>query len=213
VYVRLWSLMNGAWVYNDYTYTGANTAVKSVMVSPANGAALTGASQAFTWTAGSGVTQYWLYAGTTGAGSYNLYNQSTGMALTATVGGLPVTGGTVYVRLWSLMNGAWVYNDYTYTGANLGVKAAMTSPVNGTTLAGAGQTFAWTAGTNVTQYWLYVGTTGAGSYNLYNQSAGTNLSAAVAGLPKNGSTVYVRLWSLLGGAWVVNDYTYTAAPN
>jgi hypothetical protein len=31
-------------------------------------------------------------------------------------------------------------------------------------------------------------------------------------LPTNGSTVYVRLWSLVGGVWQWNDYEYQAAP-
>ncbi len=34
---------------------------------------------------------------------------------TVTVAGLPTNGNTVYVRLWSLINGAWQYIDYTYT--------------------------------------------------------------------------------------------------
>ena len=35
----------------------------------------------------------------------------------------------------------------------------------------------------------------------------------VDGLPTDGSTVYVRLWTQLGGGtgWVFSDYTYTAA--
>jgi hypothetical protein len=29
-------------------------------------------------------------------------------------------------------------------------------------------------------------------------------------LPTDGRTLYVRLWSLVSGAWQFNDYTYTA---
>jgi hypothetical protein len=90
-------------------------------------------------------------------------------------------------------------------------KASMTSPSPGSTLAGSTATFTWSAGSGVSQYSLAVGTTGAGSANLYNRSTGTARSAAVTGLPTNGSTVYVRLWSLIGGAWQWNDYTYRAA--
>src|SRR5206468_7553671 len=39
---------------------------------------------------------------------------------------------------------------------------------------------------------------------------GTTLSATVSGLPADGSTVYVRLWSLIGGTWQFNDCTFTA---
>ena len=44
------------------------------MSTPTPGSMLPGASATFTWTAGSGVSEYWLYVGTTGAGSDNVYN-------------------------------------------------------------------------------------------------------------------------------------------
>src|SRR5439155_5854018 len=74
-------------------------------------------------------------------------------------------------------------------------------------------TFSWSTGVGATQYALYVGTTGPGSANVYSQAPGSNLSATVSGLPVDGSPVYVRLWTQLGGGtgWVLNDYTYTAA--
>src|SRR5437867_12320380 len=73
--------------------------------------------------------------------------------------------------------------------------------------------FSWSAGAGATQYSMSVGTTGVGSFNLYSQGQGTNLSATVNGLPVDGSPVYVRLWTQLGGGtgWQFNDYTYTAA--
>ena len=37
-----------------------------------------------------------------------------------------------------------------------------------------------------------------------------NFGVYVAGLPTNGSTVYVRLSFLVGGVWQWNDYTYVA---
>ena len=35
----------------------------------------------------------------------------------------------------------------------------------------------------------------------------------MTGLPSDGSTVYVTLWSLVGGTWTYNEYTYTAYNN
>jgi hypothetical protein len=90
-------------------------------------------------------------------------------------------------------------------------QAAITSinPANGSTLTGSSQTFSWT-GTGVTQYWLWVGTS-VGTKNILDSgSLGTALSTTVNGLPTNGSTVYVRLWHLEGGNWLLTDYTYTA---
>src|SRR2546430_331878 len=84
------------------------------------------------------------------------------------------------------------------------------SPRPGSTLPRAVAAFSWSAGAGATQYWLSVGTTGAGSSNVYAQSQGTSVSATVSGLPLDGSSVYVRLWTLLGGTWQFNDYSYTA---
>ncbi len=36
------------------------------------------------------------------------------------------------------------------------------------------------------------------------------LTVTVNGLPTDGSTVYVTLYSLVGGNWIANAYTYTA---
>ena len=209
VYVRLWSLVGGLWDFNDYTYTAAAASGKGAMTSPTPGTTLSGAVVTFTWSAGT-ATQYHLYAGTTGVGSSNVFSLNTGTALTQLVGNLPTDGSTVYVRLWSLVNGVWEFNDYTYTAAAASGKAAMTSPVAGSVLPGASVTFTWDAGT-ATQYHLYVGTTGAGSSNIFSFNTGTALTQLVGGIPTNGSTVYVRLWSLVGGVWQFNDYTYTAA--
>ena len=91
-------------------------------------------------------------------------------------------------------------------------RAELTSPAPGTTLPGGVVTFNWSAGVGAQQYSLSVGTTGPGSFNVYSQGQGTSQSATVNRLPVDGSPVYVRLWTQLGGGtgWVLNDYTYTA---
>jgi len=114
------------------------------------------------------------------------------------------------VRLWSLIGTSWVYNSYTYTAATIASgPAQLTTPPPGSTLTASTVQFQWTSGAGATDYWLYVGTT-VGGAQLLNQDRGTSLSATVANLPVNGSPVYVRLWSLIAGSWVYNDYTYTA---
>ena len=158
-----------------------------------------------------GATEYWLTIGTTGVGSNDVYGGSQGTSLSGTVSGLPTNGSPVYVRLWTLLGGTlWQFNDYTYTAATQS-KAVLTSPAPGSTLAGSTVTFNWSAGGGATQYWLTIGTSGVGSNDVYGGSQGANLSGTVSGLPTNGSPVYVRFWSLLGGtSWQFNDYTYTA---
>jgi len=88
----------------------------------------------------------------------------------------------------------------------------MTSPVAGSTLTGSAATFQWTAGTGTASgHWLRVGTTGVGSYDV-SAVLYTGTSASITGLPTNGGTIYVRLYSQNASTseWVFNDYTYTA---
>jgi hypothetical protein len=77
-------------------------------------------------------------------------------------------------------------------------------------LGGATVTFTWSAGSSATAYWLDVGSL-QGQANLFDQNVGLATSQTVSGIPTNGSTVYVRLWTTFGGAWQLNDYTYKAA--
>ncbi|HEY2860622.1 MAG TPA: choice-of-anchor D domain-containing protein [Terracidiphilus sp.] len=94
-------------------------------------------------------------------------------------------------------------------------EAVITSPAPGSTLPGTSATFTWSAVSGAAAYWVYVGSTGVGSSNIFaNSSQITATSQAVTGLPTSG-TVYVRVYSLVGGYWSSIDYTYkagTAAP-
>ena len=205
IYVRLWSLTEGLWQFTDYTYkagTGGLTA-------PAPQAILSGSSVTFTWSANAASTQYWLFVSGTGLGGSELYNQSTGTALSAGVTGLPTDGRTIYVRLWYLTGGQWLYSDYLYTASGAAQRPLMSAPAPGATLAGTSQTFGWSAGTGASQYWLYVGSS-VGGNDLYNQSTGTNLSAGVNNLPTDGRTLYIRLWFLSGTTWQFNDFIFYA---
>lgn len=87
----------------------------------------------------------------------------------------------------------------------------LASPIPGITFPGASVTFSWTPGIGVAQYSFQLGTTGAGSHNLYDSAATTATSGTVSGLPTNGEVVYARLNSLINGTWHALDYTYTEA--
>jgi hypothetical protein len=126
-----------------------------------------------------------------------------------TVTGIPPYGATVYVRLFSEIGGAWRFTDYTYT--EVGTPAVMVAPRAGSTLAASDVTFTWTAGAGVTHYQLWLGTSGAGSSNVYNTGSITATSATPASLPATGATLYARLYSETGGVWAYYDYTYREA--
>ncbi len=88
---------------------------------------------------------------------------------------------------------------------------ALTAPAPGSTLSGSSVTFSWSAGTDATEYRLFLGTTGAGSKNLFASGSLTTLSVTVSGLPEDGATIYAQLEWLIDGKWHHADYTYTEA--
>jgi len=208
IYARLYSWTASAWHYTDTTYTAA---AQAVLTTPTPGSLLTGPSVTFDWTAatGSGNQGYWLFLGTTGFGSNNLYDSHQQTATSATFNNLPTNGETIYARVYTRYNGTLVYNDYTYTAWRQ--PPVMTSPAPGSTLTGASATFTWTAASPGNQgYWLFLGTTGVGSKNLYDSGQQTATSAIFSNLPTNGETIYARVYTRYSGVLVYNDYTYKA---
>jgi hypothetical protein len=89
-------------------------------------------------------------------------------------------------------------------------KAVMSTPAANTTLSGSAVTFSWSAGTGASAYWLDVGTI-PGQGNVFaSQLAWSITSQTVNGIPTNGGTIYVRLWTQISGAWQYRDYSYMA---
>jgi hypothetical protein len=161
-------------------------------------------------------------AGANGAISPSVAKKVTkGGSITFTAS--PNSGYAVYH--W-LLNGAVAQSGgTTYTLSNVSANdsvevtfiassgpALMISPVPGSTLPSSTVTFKWSAGTGVTDYDLYVGTTEGGSdiFNAGILPPGT-LSQTVTGIPTNGSTIYVTLWSYISNSWQDVLYTYTAS--
>ncbi len=212
VYARLYWLVDGTtWSYADYTFTASGTPTPAVIQAPTPGTQLGGTSETFSWTTGVAATDYELFVGTMGVGTSNLYNSGATGATSATVSDLPSNGQTVYVRLYSLIAGAWQYNSYTYTASGSPIAASLTTPTPGTQLSGTSVTFTWNPGNIATNFELFVGTMGMGTSNLYNSGDTGATSATVSNLPSNGEKVYVRLYSLINGAWQYTDYTYVGS--
>ena len=98
-----------------------------------------------------------------------------------------------------------------FTNAPLPSLAVMSSPTQGSTLTSSSVTFQWSAGASASAYWLDVGTI-QGQGNIFaSQLASSAVSQTVNGIPANGGTIYVRLWTQIGGVWQYHDYSYTAA--
>lgn len=210
IYARLLTNNAGTWVHTDYTYK-AVTEAQAALTSPTPGSTLTSSSATFSWTTATGATAYLLELGSTGVGSYNLYYSGSLTTTSTTVKSLPINGEMIYARLFTEINGAWLHTDYTYKAVTE-QQAVLTAPTPGSTLTGASVTFTWTAASGATGYILSLGSTGAGSTNLYYSGSTTATSVTVTKLPTNGETIYARLFTQLNGTWVHTDYTYTAAP-
>ena len=207
VYLRLYSLINGAWVYNSYVYTAVDGRAK--MTGPGNSSALGGGSATFSWSAGSGVSQYYLFVGNTPGGN-DIYAKLEGASLSDTVNNLPADGRTFYVTLWSQINGKWLPVSYEYTAVDN--RTQMASPAGGSRFTSASATFNWGATAGATNYALWVGSS-PGTYDLYVKVEGSSLSDTVNNLPVDGRAIYVRLYSMINGVWVYKSYYYTAADN
>ncbi len=220
IYVTLWYLSGGTWLYDQYQYTayGGGSQI-GVITSPAPGSTLTGSSVAFHWTAGTLSTAYWIDAGSTPKGNQYFQSGNLGNVLTKTVSNLPLDGSTVYITLWSLVDGSWLYNEYTYTAFSPGsCVSTINSPAQGSTLNAYTQLFSWTASSNpncsgvVTSYWLDAGDTLSENFFYQSGNLGLVFSNTAQNLPPGygggqqppNNEVQMTLWNLIGGSWVAS---------
>ncbi len=207
LYVRLRQMIGGVWQNADYTYTEFPTPTPATITTPAANSTLTSGSVTFTWTGGMAVQDYDLTIGTTGIGASNVYDSLVTQSTSETVT-VPTTGAPLYVRLRQRIQGAWQATDYVYTESGTVTAATITTPASGSTLTGASATFIWTGGSGVQDYVLLIGTTGAGSYDVYDSGIITATTETVT-VPTIGDPLYVRLRQRIGGVWQQADYMYT----
>ncbi len=211
IYATLYSDIAGTWTPESYTYTEAGSYRLAAMTLPAQGSTLTGSCATFTWSAGAGPTAYWLYLGTTGPQSANLFSSGSTTGTSLTVNNLPTNGVTIYATLFSSIDGAWKPVNYTYTESGTFSLAQITSPAPGSTLTGSTATFTWSPGTGATMYYLYLGTTGANSNNVFNSGSQFGTSITVNGIPTGGGQLFATLFSSIDGAWQAQHFAFTEA--
>ena len=119
----------------------------------------------------------------------------------------------MYVTLYSLVGAQWLGNSYTYTAYNAsGALGVMQTPTPGSILSGNIATFTWSAGTGASAYWLDIGNVPGGNQYYQSGNLGNVLTTTVYSLPADNSTIYVTLYSYVGGQWLSNAYTYTSGP-
>jgi hypothetical protein len=215
VYVTLYSMVSGAWTPNAYTYPAYNVGASAGMLTtPTPGSTLNGSSVTFDWTAGSGASAYWMDIGNTAGGNNYYSSGNLGNVLTTTASGLPTDGSMIYVTLYSQIGGQWYGGNYSYMAlsATNGL-AVITSPTNGSMLSGNTETFNWSSDANATGYWVDVSNVQAGGNDLDSSgNLGLQQTETIYNLPANGSTIYVTLYSYVGGQWLSTASSYTSGP-
>jgi hypothetical protein len=201
VFARLEWLIGSTWQHADYVYTESGTLTPATL-SPSSGTLST--SQTFTWSNGVGPAKYQLLLGTTAAGSDNLYNSGATVNTMATAT-IPSDGVTVFATFKQLINGAWQTTKYTFTEPGTLTPATLT-PLSGT--LSTSQLFTWNNGVGPAEYELLLGTTSAGSSNVYSSGATTATQKTVT-IPSNGVTVFATFKQLIDGVWQTTKYTFT----
>ena len=84
---------------------------RAQILTPANGATLS-LCPTFSWTAGTGATQYWLWLGSCRSCA-DLESRDLGTSLSATVH-VPEDGRLIYLTLFSKIHGTWYWLEYLY---------------------------------------------------------------------------------------------------
>ncbi len=124
---------------------------------------------------------------------------------------LPTDGSTLYVRVWSRIDGSWRRSDTTCTAYSSGTPRVY-APLPESILP-TSDTFYWnTNGVPVTNYHLYVGNS-LGGRQVHNSGDLGTVTNRYVDLPTHGKTVYVRLWYSLNNksTWQYHDTTYQAS--
>jgi len=182
----------------------------ATLTSPAAGSVL-GSSATFSWSAGSGVPAYALWVGTTGVNTKDVFDSGVVTVTSVNVPSLPLNVATIYVALYSEINGVWTPINYTFTTSKTVAPATISKPAAGSVLSGSSATFSWTPIAGVTAYELWLGTTGQGSSGVYNSHSISATSVTVTGIPTKGVPLYATLFTRINGVYTPVYSTYTEA--
>lgn len=195
--------------YRTFLVHGASLAT-SISVSPSANPSVSGASVTFTATVASSESNatgtITFMDGSNALGTENLVG--AGIATLTTTA---LSAGAHSITAVYSGDSNNLASTSTVLTQTVDSAATLTSPSTGATLAGPSVTFNWTSAAGATSYFLWIGSSGVGSNNLYNSAAKTVTSYTFSAMPTNGETIYVRLITNFSGAWVDADYTFTAA--
>ena len=183
---------------------------RASMIAPTPGSVLTSPATTFTWTTVPNVDQYRLTMGSS-AGLTD-YFDDTGSNLTttkATVPNVPCDGRSLYVQLFTKLDGYWLpAQQYTYTAPTQ--CAHMLNPPSGSVL-GIAQNFSWSTAPGASGYQLNVSYISPSGSTVTTNYSTTSTSLTVNNLPCDGLPVLVQLSTVLNGTVMPpGNYAYTA---
>ncbi|MCL1038085.1 hypothetical protein L2750_13090 [Shewanella submarina] len=220
VYVRLWSAhWSGSWEYRDYRFISPNldnSRLTANLTRPRHGNQLTGVRQTFYWDNPPLASHYDLLLGSSKGGndilSSNVQKASDYSFQYRDVFGLPSDGRDVFARLWTYTD-SWNYQDYVIEAINDPEVVSILSPAQDTQLASSSVVFDLEKPYVDSEYSydLIVGTQGVHSNDIRVSSVTSDESVLVNGLPVDGRTVYLTLWTKKGELpWSYKTYSYEA---
>ena len=141
-------------------------------------------------------------------GQTDIFTKNLGSQTWEMVDNIPLTGRSIFVRVWSKVNEEWVYADYEYkTKKSTKVPAQITKVVYTSDMANATLILIWNEGRGISQYRVGVGTQ-PGTADLYDENQGQKTQATVTNLRLDLEKIYLRLWSQGQGNWLYKDYIY-----
>jgi outer membrane protein assembly factor BamB len=197
-----------------------------ILISPANGANVSGTSVTFQWNASPGATKYYLIVSTNPGLSVSQSNSSVRKyfgqvnSTQYTVTGFPNNGTTYYWWVYAgnssgwcsqaqvVANGGWSLVNGTGGGTPTVPSApALSSPANGANVSGTSVTFQWNASPSATKYFLIVSInpslsvaqSNSSSRKFYGQVNGVQYT--VTGFPNNGTTYYWWVYAGNSSGW------------
>lgn len=226
VYVRLWSAhWSGLREYRDYRFTSPNlnldnSRLTASLKSPKDGNLLNGVRQTFKWDHPPLATYYDLVLGSYRGGNdilaSNIQKATKYSFQYKVVFGLPTDGKDIFARLWTWTDtDSWNYEDYVVKAVNDPEVVSILSPAPNTQLTSSSVFFDLEKPLVDDEYLydLIIGTQGLNSDDIRSSSITSSESVKVDGLPVDGRTVYLTLWTKKGDdfPWSHKVYSYQAA--
>lgn len=213
IFLRIWYRVTSTWKSQDYTYLAPPLSGDEpsliTSITPPPGSVLE-TSQTFSWNPVAFATKYWVYLGIA-RGDRSLYNGGTTKTATSvSIKNIPRNNNPIYLRVWYFVGSSWEFDDFEYIAPAPLIPSV--GPGEGSILRDAfrgAQEFSWNAVTGVSEYWLYVGST-FGARDILSSSLGSNTSISVSSIPKDGRTIYVRLWCRMSDGWKYQDFSFKA---